>query len=97
MGIGIEIDNVEQFDRVLNRKGILTFGYDLIFFTRDGGMLCHNCAKNERESIVEAITEDINDGWLVNAADSNAAYDPGDYYCDHCNDPLSPYEASDDD
>lgn len=94
--MAFKINSVEKLDEVLEAAATAFGGYDLIFFTQDGGALCRICTENERENIVEAITEDINDGWLVNAAESDAAYDPG-IYCDHCNDPLSAYEASDDD
>jgi len=88
------INSVEELDVILESAATAFGGYDMIFFTLDGGSLCRNCVESERENIVDAIKNDMNDGWLVNAAESNAAYDPG-IYCDHCNVPLSAYEEND--
>ena len=54
-------------------------GYPMFALTSDGGCLCHECCKTERESIG---TTTGSDGWCVTALDIN--YEDADLLCDHC-------------
>lgn len=54
-------------------------GYPLYAITGDGGALCRNCCKQERECIA---TTTGNDGWNIVALQIN--WEAQELFCDHC-------------
>ena len=61
-------------------------GYQVIFITKDGGVLCHACTKENLESIGEAIKEGHDPQWEVIAIDGNP--ENPELYCDHCSNQI---------
>ena len=65
-------------------------GYEIVFITEDGGILCHECARNNWREICDSVTHDNNDGWKVVdiAVENNTIVlddEESPVYCDHCN------------
>ena len=65
-------------------------GYELYAITDDGGVLCHECCRQEFVNIATAYD---GDGWNVVAIDSTAACDMEDLHCSHCNKSIYEYES----
>ncbi len=78
------IDTINQF-RAAVRHGKYAWpgGYPTFFLCDDGATLCHDCAKSERRNILEAIANDIHDGWRIVGMDIN--YEDNEMHCDNCN------------
>lgn len=77
----MQINNIEQLNNALGAFS----PYETYFITTDGGCLCTECVRKERESIDDAITTQTDDGWRVCAMDSNYEHI---HYCDNCDDML---------
>lgn len=58
-------------------------GYPLLLVMRDGGCLCHHCAKREFKLIIA----DTRDGWSTDwtAAGVESFFEGADVQCSHCN------------
>ena len=63
-------------------------GYKVYFITADNGCICSDCAKEEKELILDAIKEQNDKQWEVIAVDIN--YENDSIYCDHCNQQIEP-------
>ena len=57
-------------------------GYPTFLFTDDGGVLCHDCARDNFRDIVDAIKSHSRNGWRVIGHDVNWE-DPW-LTCDDC-------------
>jgi hypothetical protein len=58
-------------------------GYATVFYTSDGGTLCHDCVRTEYRQISNAIRHKLSDGWRVVNLDAECNTDGG-ATCDHC-------------
>ena len=66
-------------------------GYARALITDDGGILCHQCVRENYRRILESTRDGCRDGWQ-SAALGLAEYDEGEYsddesdrtLCDHC-------------
>ena len=56
-------------------------GYEKIFITSDGGVLCFSCADENKSIILNSRAYHWNDGWEVVGVDINWE---SELYCDHC-------------
>lgn len=65
-------------------------GYPIHYVTKDNGVLCPDCANNERP----ADLDENDDQWFIVAADVN--YEDSELYCDHCNRRIEPAYADED-
>ena len=63
-------------------------GYETYFICEDGGVLCHDCANQEKKQISYSIFHGIRDGWKVESMDSTVSADEETIYCNHCNKTL---------
>lgn len=64
-------------------------GYEIHYYTADGGVLCHQCANEECER-----TLDTNDGQFhIVLADTN--YEEIGLFCDHCGRGIPPAYGDD--
>ena len=60
-------------------------GYELVFVTSDGGLLCHKCIKEEFKSVVWSMKNEVDDGWRVVGYDLDYNFEDCDFStCDHC-------------
>jgi len=69
------------------RSGPYVFpgGGEAYILTEDGGLLCHECAYNERRQIIDAIARhDRTGGWLPAAFGNTYNEEPSPRTCDHC-------------
>ena len=57
-------------------------GYEKIAITSDGAVLCHKCVGDNQQLIEEAIADNLNDGWRVDAIDLDCNTDEL-IMCDH--------------
>ena len=57
-------------------------GYPTFLFTDDGGVLCHDCARDNFRDIVDAIKSHSRNGWRVEGHDVN--WENPWLTCDHC-------------
>lgn len=65
--------------------------YPLYYITKDGGVLCPECARNAE---AEGLTKDPDDPqWFIVAADVN--YEDASLYCDNCDDRIPSAYAED--
>ena len=69
----------EKFLEDLNSGKYATGGYPKYFITCDGEALSYDSAKKNQKLIVEAIKDQIQDGWLVIACDIN--WEDTELYC----------------
>ena len=53
-------------------------GYEIHYYVKDGGVLCHNCANEE---LMRTIDPDDDQFYII---DADVNYE-GRVYCDHCN------------
>lgn len=59
-------------------------GYEITYYTKDGGTLCHQCSNKELPRTLDLD----DDQFYIVAADIN--YEDNDSYCDHCNRHILP-------
>ena len=59
-------------------------GYEIHYYTKDGGVFCHQCANQE---LMRTIDPDDDQFYIV-ACQVN--YEDPDRYCDHCNRRIEP-------
>ena len=80
-----EIKDQRELGKVL-RHGRWAWpgGYEMFYVTHDGGLLCNPCVIQELNSILDSISNDINDGWKVVGYGSTAELEDRTV-CDHCN------------
>ena len=63
-------------------------GYEIHYYTKDGGVLCHECANAELE---RTIDPDDPQFYIV---DESVNYEDPNLFCDHCNRKIGPeYEV----
>jgi hypothetical protein len=65
-------------------------GYDMVFITRDGGVLCADCVRTEYHQVAYERKHNISCGWNVEAIDHGGNTD-GSLPCDHCSKELGAY------
>ena len=68
-------------------------GYAKYMVCADGACLCHKCAKDNADQIVEAIVTATDDQWRFVGADVN--WEDADMYCAHCNGHIEPEYGDD--
>lgn len=61
--------------------------YEVVFYTQDGGTLCHDCTSEEFPQIAYDWLHDISTGWKVVAADTVEGDE--EITCDHCSKCMS--------
>lgn len=76
-----------QFLEHLEQPFAFPGGYEKFFITSDGATLCHKCAKEEQEQILDSIETKTNDGWQIVAVDLSCNLDESTA-CDHCNETI---------
>lgn len=68
-------------------------GYEIVFVTNDGEILCHDCVKSNWREVLTSTKQEINDGWRIvgfmnEAVDVESTREMAgdDYisYCAHC-------------
>ncbi len=66
-------------------------GYDLVFYTSDGAILCTDCVRKHFRSVADSIRNSHKDGWNVvavgyEAVSAECAKDAGveTNFCDQC-------------
>jgi len=82
-----EIQNMKTLKPLLRQPYAWPGGYEFVFMTSDGGLLCHKCIKDEFKSVVWSIKNKVDDGWRVVGYDLDQILcdDNADFcYCDHC-------------
>lgn len=72
--------SVEQFDKDLENEFAWPGGYQRYFITSDGAALSFKSATKNADLIREAIRDNDNCGWRVEACDIN--WENADLYCD---------------
>ena len=75
---------IEQFKMFVRNKYAWPGGYPMIAVMRDGGVLCHACAKENAKLIIAATRDRDRSGWEVAGVDVNWA--DAELRCDHCGD-----------
>ena len=65
-------------------------GYELVGITKDGGMLCNKCCRDNYRLIATARKNNWDDGWLVVGFDCTVNYENGET-CDYCGKWLDAY------
>lgn len=76
------METTNQFKAFIRQPFAFPGGYRQIMVTRDGGVICHKCAKENARLIIEATRRGFDDGWEFSAVDVN--WEIEDLYCDHC-------------
>ena len=77
----------------LRTKYVWPGGYEIVFITSDGALLCWDCVRANLRSVLDSIRHQIDDGWRVDRcaieavdADMTRECDPELVsYCAHCN------------
>jgi hypothetical protein len=64
-------------------------GYRLFFITADGGALSFKAVKDNFNSVIYSIRNDVNDGWKVTGLDNAEWCDEQPLFCDHTNEQLN--------
>lgn len=59
-------------------------GYEMFGITKDGGILCVPCMRNNYWQIAYSRKNGINDGWYVEAVGCTEEIDNAEW-CSHCN------------
>ncbi len=59
-------------------------GYEIHYHTKDGGVLCHQCANAELERTIDPDSPDF---YIV---DESINYENPGLFCDHCNRKIGP-------
>ncbi len=78
-----EISNTRDLRASLRVRYVFPGGYELIWFTRDGGCLCYQCVKDNYRQVSNSVRHGLHDGWNVVAVDVTSNYDESSV-CDHC-------------
>ena len=89
-----------SFEQMFEQRGLLQFepkpgklqwpswawpgGYEIHYYAKDGGVLCHGCVNEE----IERTFDKDDDQFYVVASDIN--YEDGHLHCDHCNRQIAP-------
>lgn len=68
-------------------------GYEFVFYTRDGDILCSECARSNYPLIARERRTGWDSGWLVECVET-AEYLEESCPCDHCHKELCPYATS---
>ena len=63
-------------------------GYEMLYVTNDGGVICQKCAWLERKCIVDSIHTQCDDGWRVVVKGTTMDVEPDSITCDHCGNTL---------
>lgn len=63
-------------------------GYSLVMICRDGGALCHKCAKDNARLIISATRQENDDQWQFQGAYIN--WEDNSLHCDHCGEQIKP-------
>lgn len=84
-----KIENFKGFESCVNEKYIWPGGYGpYSFITKDGGILCFNCALGNMELIRSSIEEKNDPQWEV--VESFINWEDKDIVCDNCNKYIDP-------
>lgn len=82
-----EIKNGQQLRATLREKYAWPGGYEIVFLTKDGCVLCWECVMQNYSAIISSIRQKCNDGWWVCASDIVEDYtqNGADLVCENCN------------
>jgi hypothetical protein len=77
------------------RKGRYAWpgGYEKIYITDDGAILCDPCVRKEFAQIIRAIKYGYRDGWRVGGVDTVEEADER-IVCDHCSEIINEYDRT---
>lgn len=67
-------------------------GYEIVFVTSDGALLCRGCVKENYRSVSYSMRHGISDGWRVVGIDLTCNME-GNNQCDHCSKVFTEDEA----
>jgi len=83
------IENTHQLKACL-RAGEYAWpgGYQLFFYTSDGGILCYEAVLDNLVSVFDSIKTDCDDGWKIIGLGCTNELD-GPVYCDHTGSEIS--------
>ena len=80
----MNIDTIEQLKDL--QSGSPFLGYPPYYITKDCGVICPSCLKENLELICEAMAEGFDNQWIVVSCDIN--YEDDSLYCDNCSDKI---------
>jgi hypothetical protein len=88
-----EIKTTAQLKASLRNPYAWPGGYEIVYFTSDGALLCADCVRKHLRSVLDSIKTHSRDGWRVVgcgyeavSAEHAAECDPDLVsYCAHCN------------
>jgi hypothetical protein len=88
-----EIKTTAQLKAALRSPYAWPGGYEIVFFTSDGALLCQQCVKSNLRSVLDSIRNQSSDGWRVvgtgyEAVSAECARECSEdlvSQCDHCN------------
>lgn len=80
-----------ELRRLIRTKYGWPGGYEIVFYTTDGGVLCADCCRREYRQIAWSRKHAVNDGWYVVAAQTSDWIEES-CLCDHCSRELCGYE-----
>ena len=82
---------IEQVKLAIRKGFAWPGGYPLSLFTRDGAILCPDCAKENFRSVCQETKDKAWDtGWGIEGVD--VCWE-GDNHCDHCNKNVDAYPS----
>lgn len=76
----MNILNIDQLKDL--QSGSPFLGYLHYYVTKDCGVICPDCVKDNLELIAEDMKDGWDDQWIVIACDIN--YEDDSLYCDNC-------------
>ena len=80
---GRKIQNTIQLRAAIRRPYAWPGGYEVLFVTSDGALLCSACVRKEYRSVSDSIRNARNDGWRVEAITLDNELE-GHETCAHC-------------
>lgn len=82
----IAIETAEMFENCLKSHA----PYGMAGITKDCSIVCEHCMLKEKDSIVSAIKDNVDESWLV-VEIFTCDVDSGENFCDNCGKDISTY------
>ena len=83
----IKKEKIEIFEAFL-KTPVHYGGYESVMVAKDGGLICHICAKDEEEIIKKSTLEENDPQWELSHITVN--WEDEYLFCSHCEEQLPP-------
>jgi len=80
--------NTTEFKNFIRQPFAFAGGYQLHAVMKDGGCLCHKCAKDNAKLILSNTRNETQKDWAC--YDIRVNWEDADLFCDNCGEQLKP-------